>query len=236
MLQHKLPQTFTEQSMTTSCLPNWHLSPKLIAMVGVLLIGFALFTAYMLNKYHATLMQERQAKTQRLVDNASNLVSFYYDKMLSGELSEDQAKRYALAAVKQVSFEQESYYWVMDTHPRMVMHPVQPHLDGTDLSDYIGPDGKKLFFDMINIVKNNGAGYIEYEWTKPGTPKGTLYPKISYIKIFDPWQWIIGTGVYIDDVNAAFWSAIYVTAGLSLTILMFILALVMTVSESLKKP
>ncbi|MDD2324722.1 MAG: cache domain-containing protein [Alphaproteobacteria bacterium] len=218
-----------------TCLPCKRIPSKILGIIIIFFIGFALATAYMLNDYHATLMKDRQAKTQQLVENATNLVNYYYEKFQKDELSEDQAKHYALAAIKQISLEQESYYWVMDTVPAMVMHPVQPSMDGMKLGDYIGPDGRKLFHEMVAIAKNQGTGFVHYQWTKPGTPPGTLFPKVSYIKMFKPWSWIVGAGVYVDDVNAAYWNAVYITVGLFIACMMFILALAMTVSESLKK-
>jgi len=221
--------------MSPSLLPINRIPPKFLKIVGVLFLAFIALAAYILENYHATLMKERQDKTQMLVDNAYNLIGYYYGKLERDELKEDKAKRYALESIKQLSLDQESYFWVMDTHPRMVMHPIQPLLDGQDLTDYIGPDGKKLFHDMVNIASVHGAGFIHYAWTKPNTNNGELYPKVSYIKLFKPWNWVIGSGVYVDDVDAAFWNAVYVSCGISLAVLMFIIALAMTVSESLKR-
>lgn len=208
---------------------------KLLRIVGMLFIAFAVLTAFMLDNYHESLMKERQDKTQKLVENAYNLITYYHEKANKNELTEKTAKQYALESIKQLSYDQESYFWVMDTHPSMVMHPIQPALDGVDLTDYVGPDGKKLFHEMVEIARTKNAGFISYQWTKPGTHDNKLYPKVSYIKSFSPWQWIVGSGVYVDDVDAAFWNAVYVAAGLSIAILLFVLALAMTVSESLKK-
>jgi len=221
--------------MNIPFLPFQHIHPRLLRIVGLLFIAFSILTAYMLNNYHATLMKERQDKTQTLVENAYNLITYYQGKAINEELSIDRAKRYALESIKQLSVNHDGYFWVMDTHPSMVMHPIQPNLDGLDLTDYVGPDGKKLFLDMVNISKSKGSGFINYAWTKPQTFDGKLYPKISYIKLFEPWNWIVGSGVYVDDVDAAFWNAVYVACGISIAILMFVFSLAITVSESLKR-
>jgi methyl-accepting chemotaxis protein len=173
-------------------------------------------------------MQEKQEKTQKLVENAYRLINFYYNKSEAREISPELARRYALETIKVLSSSLESYFWVMDTHPTMVMHPIRPEMDGLDLTDYVGPDGKKLFLDMVSITKQNGAGFIQYEWTKPHTKDGTLYPKISYIKEFKPWDWIVGSGVYVDDIDSAFLNAVYLTCGVGLVILMFLVSLAMT--------
>ena len=208
-----------------------HVHPKLLRIIGLLFIAFAILTAYMLDNYHATLMKERQDKTQKLVENAYNLIAYYQAKSEKLELTDDQARRYALESIKQLSLDQDGYFWVMDTHPSMVMHPIQPALDGMDLTDYVGPDGKKLFHEMVTIAKTKQEGFIEYAWTKPNTSSRDLYPKVSYIKLFAPWSWIVGSGVYLDDVSAAFWNAVYVACGVSIFILLFVLTLAITISD-----
>jgi methyl-accepting chemotaxis protein len=90
-------------------------------------------------------------------------------------------------------------------HPRMVMHPMKPELNGTDLTSNKDPNGKALFVDFVNVVKKDGAGFVPYEWPKPGFDKPQ--PKLSYVAGFAPWNWVIGTGVYIDDLNAQTWAS-----------------------------
>ena len=209
-----------------------YVHPKLLRTIGLLFIAFALLTGYMLDNYHTSLMTERQDKTQRLVENAYNLVAYYHGKSENHELSEDQARHYALDSIKQLSHDEDSYFWVMDSHPSMVMHPIQPALDGTDLTDYVGPDGKKLFIEIVDIAQTSKAGFIEYLWTKPKHPSDQLYPKVSYIKRFAPWDWIVGSGVYIDDVDSAFWNAVYVACGISVFVLMLVLTLALALADS----
>jgi methyl-accepting chemotaxis protein len=112
------------------------------------------------------------------------------------------------------------------------MHPIQKQWEGKDLSDYTGPDGKKLFMNVVQIAQTNGEGFIDYVWAKPDKLDKGFYPKISFVKLYQPWRWIIGTGVYIEDINAAFWNAVLVACGLVMAVLMFLLALAVAVSES----
>ena len=85
-------------------------------------------------------------------------------------------------------------------HPNMIMHPYRPELDGTDLSSYSDPQGKKLFVEFVKVVEKNGHGYVDYMWQwKDDSTK--IVPKLSYVRLFEPWGWIIGTGIYIEDVK-----------------------------------
>ena len=88
-------------------------------------------------------------------------------------------------------------------HPRMVMHPIRPELNGQDLSGNKDPNGLALFVEFVRTVKAQGAGFVPYMWPKAGSD--TPVEKTSYVKGFEPWGWVIGSGVYIDTVNAAIW-------------------------------
>ncbi len=208
---------------------------SLLAVLAGLFLVLALASAFVLQNYHQALMNERQDRTRKMVDNAYALVAYYKKKADKGELDEAKAKHYALETIKQIMPEPNGYFWVIDTYPRGVMHPVKTPWEGVDLSDYRDLDGKKLFTEMVRIVRTQGEGFIDYAWSKPHLSGEKLYPKKSYIKLYEPWDWIIGTGVYIDDINKSFWNAVIVACGLTIAVLMFAMALAMTISESLKK-
>ncbi len=93
-----------------------------------------------------------------------------------------------------------NYFWINDLKPNMVMHPIKPELDGKYIGEAKDPNGKALFMEMVKEAKNNGKGFVDYQWPKPGFD--TPQDKISYIELFKPWGWIIGTGVYIDDIQS----------------------------------
>ncbi|MGZ3775131.1 MAG: methyl-accepting chemotaxis protein, partial [Bdellovibrio sp.] len=91
------------------------------------------------------------------------------------------------------------YFWINTLDLKMVMHPTKPELNGKDLSEMKDPTGKKIFVEMVNAAKASGEGYVNYLWPKPGNEKPQ--PKTSYVKLFAPWGWILGNGVYADDVQ-----------------------------------
>ena len=94
----------------------------------------------------------------------------------------------------------KDYFWINDMHPTMIMHPFKPELDGKDLSDSKDPNGKKLFVEFVEVCKDKGEGFVDYYWPKYGADKPQ--PKLSFVKLFKEWGWIIGTGIYIDDIDA----------------------------------
>ena len=94
------------------------------------------------------------------------------------------------------------YFWINDSHPKMINHPTNSKLNGTDLSNYADPYGTKLFVEMARVTnEKKEGGLVKYYWDKPNK-KNDPKEKFSYVQKFEPWDWIIGTGAYVDDIEA----------------------------------
>ncbi len=154
----------------------------------------------------STLDREKQLKTRHVVEVAFGILDRYHQKVREGVLTEDTAKADAVAAIKALRYEKDDYFWINDMRPVMIMHPFKSELDGKDLANIKDPEGKPLFVEFVKTVRQQGAGFVEYLWPKPGASKPVR--KISYVKGFEPWGWVIGSGIYVDDVDAAFWKEI----------------------------
>ena len=117
------------------------------------------------------------------------------------EAAEDRSQKAAMTIIGSLRFgvEGSDYFWINDTHPTMIMHPIKPELDGKDLSDFKDPNGKHLFNEFVKTCQQGGEGFVDYMWPKPGYDKPVR--KLSYVKLFDKWGWIVGTGIYLDDVD-----------------------------------
>lgn len=165
--------------------------------------GIAILTVAFLLSERTLIMAERQNAVRQEVETAHGLLVYFQDLAARGSMPEADARRSALEAIKVLRYSGKEYFWINDMQQRMVMHPVSPQLDGKDLTDNKDPAGKQLFVEFVNTVKANGAGFVSYMWAKPGEQEPV--PKISYVKGFAPWGWIIGSGVYVDNVNAVFW-------------------------------
>lgn len=92
----------------------------------------------------------------------------------------------------------DEYFWINDMDKKMVMHPINSKLNGTDLSNFKDPAGTAIFVEAVKVCRENGEGYVEYMWPKPG--KSEPVQKISFVKLFEPFGWVLGTGIYVDDV------------------------------------
>ncbi len=114
--------------------------------------------------------------------------------------AEAQAQAKRLVASFRYGADGDDYFWINDTRPTMVMHPIKPELDGQDLTESKDPNGKKLFVEFVRVAEASGGGFVDYLWPKPGSEVPVA--KLSYVALFRPWNWVVGTGVYIDDVEA----------------------------------
>ncbi|MBI2241067.1 MAG: methyl-accepting chemotaxis protein [Magnetospirillum gryphiswaldense] len=162
----------------------------------VVLVGMALVNL------KTEMMDARRLKTQHLVQTATTMVGHYVEQANFGTMMEDDAKKAALEAVAVLRYGDGSYFWITDTSNTMVMDPINQELNGKDLSKIADATGKAVFAAMTDVVAKDGAGFVDYLWPKPGTtePVG----KVAYVQAVADWGWIIGTGVYVDDVDAAF--------------------------------
>ncbi len=146
------------------------------------------------------LMQSRMDQTKRVVEVAVTSIEHEVEHARAGELSREEAQAAAIDNVRQMRYSGQEYFWINDMGPKMVMHPFKPELEGKDLGENQDPTGKRLFVEMVQTVKQQGAGFVAYQWPKPGQPKPV--PKISYVAGVPEWGWIVGSGIYVDDVKA----------------------------------
>ncbi|MCV4283637.1 methyl-accepting chemotaxis protein [Pseudomonas capsici] len=194
----------------------------LILIVSVLML-FVL-AAVMLKQIHDDLYMAKAEKTTHVVQTASGILNYYQGLEAAGTLTREAAQQQALNTIKALRYGQNDYFWINDLRPVMVMHPANPKLDGQDLSGVKDPDGFALFNEMVAVAKSKGAGLIHYRWPKPGASEPVK--KTSYVQLFQPWGWIIGSGVYVDDVAAEFkqqmWQAIMFSAGIVLVLALLV--------------
>ena len=166
------------------------------ALAIACLIGVA---SYQLVGYRDGLWADRRHELTTLVEAASSIVNAEYSAAQSGQESVEAAQANAEKQLARLRYGAGDYVWINDMQPRMVMHPIKPEMNGQDLSDYKDPNGKKLFVEMTDAARQFGSGFVGYEWPKPGKDKPQ--PKLSYVAEFKPWGWVIGTGVYVDDLD-----------------------------------
>jgi methyl-accepting chemotaxis protein len=197
-------------------------------------LGIAVLTLGFLVSEKKLILEEKQSSVRQAVEVASGIVSHYQDLSAKGTLPEADAKRAALDELKTLRYGGTEYFWVNDMQPSMIMHPIKPDLDGKDLTENKDPAGKRVFVDMVNTVKANGAGFVFYMWPKPGSENPV--EKISYVKGFAPWGWVIGSEVYADTVETIFWTRLATFAGGAVVFMGLLIAFSVSVARSISRP
>ena len=226
----------------------------LVSFIGLLIVSvIALF----LEK--SAMMEDRKVKTRHLVESAHTLLVHYQSLEKSGQMSSADAQQAALQAIKALRYDQKEYFWIHDMTapvPQMLMHPTVPALEGKVMNAAVfnsatsmqagadGPvvrtDGQKNIFVAFNeLVKQAGHGFVTYQWSKPKAGGGSteeLYEKLSYVKKVDGWNWVIGSGIYIDDLDARFWTLARQFGAVVALVMLVVAALIRWQIQSITRP
>ena len=176
---------------------------KIIAPGFLLLIIFTgVLFGYLIPEMRSSIIDEKKMKLKEITETAIGIIKYFDGKVKDNKLTLEEAKKAAMFAVKDMKYgpEGKDYLWINDFHPKMIMHPFATQLDGKDLSDYKDPRGFRLFVAFVDECRKNGKGFVSYMWQWKDN-KDKIVPKISYVQSYDSWQWIVGTGMYIEDVN-----------------------------------
>ncbi|MCC8933441.1 methyl-accepting chemotaxis protein [Rhizobium sp. 'Codium 1'] len=178
------------------------LSVRLYALVALALAVLAGALTYSLFQSYDMLVQERRVGLAQVNDNAVAILNKYQKMEQEGTLTREEAQERAKDVIGAMRYQPDGYMWINDMQPAMVMHPIKPELNGKDLSQNKDPNGKLLFVEFVNTVKSGKEGFVNYYWPKPGFEEPV--EKLSHVIGFEPWGWIVGTGVYSDDLAALF--------------------------------
>ncbi|WP_018152334.1 methyl-accepting chemotaxis protein [Leeia oryzae] len=180
--------------------------------------------AWLLVQYRTDLYRERELKTRHLVESAFTIASQYQQEAKAGKLTDAQAQKAAMDTIRGLRYGQNDYFWINDFDAKVLMHPMKPELDNTSGADIQDADGVYLFREFARVGKTEGEGLVKYHWTKPGGTEAL--EKISYVKAVPDWGWVIGSGIYVDDVNQAFWARVR-EAGVGVSVVLFAVMVVL---------
>ncbi len=171
------------------------------AMLAVVLFAVTLWVVF-IPAFERALLDRKREMIGELIHATWSMMDAAERQVVAGRLTraEAQAETRERIAALRYGRQNKDYFWLQDMHPRMVMHPYRPELEGQDLSDYRDPDGLRIFVEFADVVRRRHEGLVDYVWQWPGDLR-RWEPKESYIKGFEPWGWIIGTGIYLEDVK-----------------------------------
>lgn len=180
---------------------DWGIFAKIMSLSVLTWLVLVLATMFALVPFiRGLIMEEKKATVSFLVQEATSQLASYQKQVEAGTLTKEEAQKQASERIAAIRYDGSNYLWINDLGPKMVMHPIKPELNGKDLSENKDPNGKFLFMEFAKVCKESGKGFVDYYWAKPGNSKAV--PKISYVELYQPWGWVVGTGIYIDDVTA----------------------------------
>lgn len=164
-----------------------------LSLIATIFLGASLL--------HAKIVADREQETRQLVETALSTVHYWYAKEQSGELTREQAQAAAIAALRPLRYGGSDYFFIQRYDGLVVLNPNMTQVEGKNRIDSLDANGIRRVKIQIDIAKQ-GGGFVYYAMPRTGTHKQV--PKLSYVQGFEPWQWVVGTGVYIDDIAAEF--------------------------------
>lgn len=173
-------------------------APAVMAVILFVVVVFGIF----LPTYRASLINGKKEMIRELTLTVWNILAGLERKERDGVMTSEQARLAAIEQIRGIRYGDgnKDYFWINDMRPYMIMHPYRPDLEGRDISDFSDPRGVHLFMDFVETVRNSNEGYVSYMWQWKDNPDN-IVPKLSFVKGFAPWGWVIGTGIYLEDVR-----------------------------------
>ncbi|MCU0458278.1 MAG: DUF294 nucleotidyltransferase-like domain-containing protein [Bacteroidales bacterium] len=171
------------------------------ALLAIFLFAGMIFL-YLIPLFEKVMMDRKRDLIHEITSSAYSLLEHFQSLEESGRLDTAEAMNLAISAISNLRYgeEQKDYFWITDRHPRMIVHPYRPDLNGTDLTDFRDSAGKKVFVEFVKAVSATGESYVDYMW-QWNDDSTRIVPKLSYVRLFEPWGWVMGTGIYIEDVK-----------------------------------
>jgi len=192
---------------------NLSVRRKLNLLTLLIALGVIALSVIAARMQYLDLTETRKTALKTQVELSYGILQHYHRLAGTGELSEEAAKSAALQALEVMRAENDAYYFnIYDTGYRLLMHPFRKDLVGKDMKDFRTDDGVRIYYDQVEAAKA-GGGFVNYRWAKPGS-KGEV-EKVAYAGLFAPWNWVVSSGVYMDDVQkqALVFTAIMAVSG-----------------------
>jgi len=188
------------------------ISFRLFSVAALSTVGIIAVAALGLWALHSSLYENKAGELRRLVEMATSIARSNHDRAVKGEITQDEAKRITGDEIGRLHFDGDNYAFVQTFEGQMIFHP-SPKLKGKMVNDLHDTNGVYFVQEMTRVARG-GQGTVAYLWPKPGTDSPT--PKITYVIGFEPWGWSVGSGMWVDDIEAQFRSTALKTGTLSI--------------------
>lgn len=215
---------------------DWGIFSKILSLSVLTWLILVLASSFVLVPYiRGLIMEEKKDSVRFLVEEASTILASYQKQVEAGMLSKEEAQKRSANDVKQLRYNEKEYFFISDLNNRLVAHPLRPENEGKDMSSFKDAEGKFIYQEFTKVASTEmGGGFVGYRQIKPNEKKPQ--PKLTYAKQFKPWGWIVGTGIYIDGVDADM-RIVQMGIGAGLLAILFLSALLaVLVSRTITRP
>jgi methyl-accepting chemotaxis protein len=192
------------------------------------LAGISIYNAY---QTRAMRLGERKADLIHVSESALSVVKTFADQAATGTMPVAEAQKRAMDAIRNMRYGENGYFVIFNSHPTVLMQPINLAMNGQDVSDFKDPNGVYLFRETVTVIKRDSKGFVAYAFPRPGATEAS--PKIAYNVTYQPWDWIIQTGLYVDDLDAAFRSTLYQSLGILAILAAALSAVVMLLNRGI---
>ncbi|HRM70355.1 MAG TPA: methyl-accepting chemotaxis protein [Thauera phenylacetica] len=179
---------------------------RLALMLLVALAGMVLLALAALYENRDDMREGYARNVRSQIELAAGVLAHFHGLEQAGALDREAAQQAAKDTLRGLRYQNNEYFFVVDLELNMLMHPLRPSLEGK-LADLRDSAGKHFVREMVTLARAQGQGFVDYTWPRSGVATDPAQPKISYVKAFPAWGWVVGSGVYVDDIDAAFQDA-----------------------------
>ncbi|RTL72816.1 MAG: HAMP domain-containing protein [Hyphomicrobiales bacterium] len=183
------------------------ITQRVFLLVSLAVVGQLMTATYQLVDLRSNLIDQRKHELSNLTASALSIAEEEFQSGTSGRSTMESAQLSALKRIGGLRYADGGYFWINDLEPKVVMHPFRRDLEGQNVSGIADPNGVRLFVEFASVARTRGSGFVFYSWPKPNEKAPS--PKLSHVVTFPAWGWVIGTGVYIDDLDAIFWKSLW---------------------------
>lgn len=212
-------------------LGNLSVKHKLLSLVIVAVFLIVITSIYNLNEQRKSSLAERESKLSAQVETAVNLINYY--RSLSPEVGQQEAKARAIAAINQLRYDGDNYFWLLNPQLTVISHPIKPALNGKSARDFQDGAGKFHWREMADVTAKQGQGFLDYRWK---SPQGELKDKKSFVALVPEWNWIVGSGILVADIQETFYTQMMKVTAVAVVMALLLLVMGYVISSNIVLP
>ncbi|UCV12519.1 methyl-accepting chemotaxis protein [Dechloromonas denitrificans] len=206
------------------------ISTRMQSLIGLALLGLLALCLTALFQLKSAMLEDRKEKTRNLVEIGLGVLTHHQKLAASGKMTDDEAKKAAKETLRGIRYGSNDYYFIVDTDHNYVLLPPKPEGEGQNRADMKDANGKFLIQEIVKAGKT-GGGFVDYWFPRAG--QQIPEPKLSYASVFAPWNWVIGTGIYIDDIDREYKANALLLGGIAAGLLVLLSLIGWQVSSSI---